>query len=92
MTFVDPETGEQVEVQTSRPDVRRSVCRRRGRAAGPDRDTTLGTRASRRICSCAQTEDWLTDVVRRVGGPAPRPRWGAGCADGRSSRRRGCFF
>ena len=64
MTFVDPETGEQVEVQTSRPDIRA----RYAAAAAEQRDriaTTLRHAGAAHL-QLRTDRDWLTDVVRFV--------------------------
>lgn len=79
MTFVDPETGRQVEVQTSRPELRQ----RYAAAAAEQRDRIAAAlrHAGAAHLQLRTDQDWLTDVVRfvvarrrtlvgaRVGGP-----------------------
>ena len=76
MTFVDPETGEQVEVQTSRPDVRA----RYAAAAAEQRDriaTTLRHAGAAHL-QLRTDRDWLTRRRALRGGPAPGPAWRSG--------------
>jgi uncharacterized protein (DUF58 family) len=64
MTFVDPETGEQVEVQTSRPDVRARYA-----AAAAEQRVRIATtlrHAGAAHLQLRTDRDWLTDVVRFV--------------------------
>jgi uncharacterized protein (DUF58 family) len=64
MTFVDPESGEQVEVQTSRPEVRA----RYAAAAAEQREqiaTTLRHAGAAHL-QLRTDRDWLTDIVRFV--------------------------
>lgn len=64
MTFVDPETGEQVEVQTSRPDIRARYA-----AAATEQRAWIATtlrHAGAAHLQLRTDRDWLTDIVRFV--------------------------
>ena len=64
MTFVDPESGDQVEVQTSSADLRR----RYAEAAAQQRTqiATMLRHASAGHLQLRTDRDWLTDIVRFV--------------------------
>jgi uncharacterized protein (DUF58 family) len=64
MTFVDPETGEQVEVQTSRPEIRARYA-----AAATEQRAWIATtlrHAGAAHLQLRTDRDWLTDIVRFV--------------------------
>jgi uncharacterized protein (DUF58 family) len=64
VTFVDPETGQQVEVQTDRADVRRRYAE--AAAAQRQRIATSLRHAGAAHLQLRTDRDWLTDVVRFV--------------------------
>lgn len=64
MTFVDPETGEQIEVQTSRADVRARYAE--AAAEQRTRITTALRHAGAAHLQLRTDRDWLTDIVRFV--------------------------
>ena len=64
MTFVDPETGKQVEVQTSRPEIRARYA-----AAATEQRAWIATtlrHAGAAHLQLRTDRDWLTDIVRFV--------------------------
>jgi uncharacterized protein (DUF58 family) len=64
MTFVDPESGDQLEVQTSSPELRRRYA-----SAAAEQRAQIATMLRHAGCGHLQLRtdrDWLTDVVRFV--------------------------
>ncbi len=64
MTFVDPETGRQLEVQTSRPELRQRYAT--AAAAQRAQIATALRHAGAAHLQLRTDRDWLTDVVRFV--------------------------
>ena len=79
MTFVDPETGDQLEVQTSTPGPAGALRRGGGRRSARQIATTLRHAGAAHL-QLRTDRDWLTDVVRFVRRPSAAAlvaQWGA---------------
>ena len=79
LTFVDPESGQTLEVQTGDAELRRAVTPRPPRQQRAEIAAAL-RRAGADHLQLRTDRDWLIDVVRFVAAPAARPPSGASAA------------